>query len=264
VVTLGDAQPSARRVAALYDVHGNVAALDAVLAEALALEPDLVVFGGDALPGPFPRAVLERIRDVDAPTVCLRGNGERELLDPEVTAADDPLGRQLDERDRTEVAAWHEAVTVELPGLGRAVFCHAAPGDDEQIVTPATPDAVLREVYGDLGVDLVVLGHTHIQLDRRVGEDLRIVNPGSVGWPYADKPGAYWALIDEGKVYLRRTIYDVTMAAADITLRSAWPVAAEFAAENVTQVPSAAEATAVFESQREERARDGPSDTSPS
>ena len=56
----------------------------------------------------------------------------------------------------------------------------------------------------------------------------------------------------------------VNMAAADITLRSAWPVAAEFAAENVTQVPSAAEATAVFESQREERARDGPSDTSPS
>jgi diadenosine tetraphosphatase ApaH/serine/threonine PP2A family protein phosphatase len=174
-----------------------------------------------------------------------------------VTAPDDPLARQLDERDRREVAAWHDAVAVELPGLGRTVFCHAAPGDDEQIVTPATPESVLRDVYGDLGADLVVLGHTHIQLDRRIGEALRIVNPGSVGWPYADKPGAYWALIDAGRVYLRRTTYDFSMAAADIALRSAWPIAAEFAAENVTEVPSAVEATAVFERQREERARAG-------
>ncbi len=255
-MTIGDAPPTARRVAALYDVHGNVAALDAVLAEVLALRPDLVVFGGDALPGPFPRAVLGRIRDVDVPTVCLRGNGERELLDPEVTAPDDPLGRQLDERDRREVAAWLDSFTIELPRLGRAVFCHAAPGDDEQIVTPATPEAVLREIYGDLGAGLVVLGHTHIQLDRRLGDDLRIVNPGSVGWPYADKPGAYWALIDAGRIYLRRTTYDLDMAAADIALRSAWPIAAEFAAENVTTVPTAAEAIAVFEAQREERARD--------
>jgi putative phosphoesterase len=256
-VTLGAAPPTARRVAALYDVHGNVAALDAVLAEAVALHPDLVVFGGDALPGPFPRAVLDRIRDVDVPAVCLRGNGERELLDPKLTAPDDPLARQLDERDRREVAAWHDAVTVELPGLGRAVFCHAAPGDDEQIVTPGTPDAVLREVYGGLDVDLVVLGHTHIQFDRRLGDGLRVLNPGSVGWPYAAQPGAYWALIDDGRIYLRRTTYDLSMAAADIALNSAWPMAAEFAAENVSQVPTAAEATATFEAQREERAQAG-------
>jgi putative methionine-R-sulfoxide reductase with GAF domain/predicted phosphodiesterase len=249
-MTTPSVPPSPTRVAALYDVHGNVAALDAVLAEALALQPDLVVFGGDALPGPFPKAVFDRIRELEVPLILLRGNGERELL---AAPEDDPLLSQLDEAARSHVAAWIDSATLDLPGLGRTVFCHAAPGDDEQIVTPATPDDVLRQVYGGLGANLVVLGHTHIQMDRPVGDDLRIVNPGSVGWPYAAQPGAYWALLADGRVYLRRTTYDLDVAAADIALRSTWPIAAEFAAENVTQVPTAEDATAAFEAQREAR-----------
>src|SRR4051794_25023821 len=166
-MTTPSVPPSPTRVAALYDVHGNAAALDAVLAEALALQPDLVVFGGDALPGPFPKAVFDRIRELDAPLVLLRGNGERQLL---AAPADDPLRSQLDEAARRQVAEWIDSAVLELPGLGRTVFCHAAPGDDEQLVTPATPDEVLFEVYGDLDADLVVLGHTHIQMDRHVGD----------------------------------------------------------------------------------------------
>jgi putative phosphoesterase len=250
-MTTANVPASVRRVAALYDVHGNVAALDAVLAEALALEPDVLIIGGDALPGPFPRDVLDRLRALEVPAICLRGNGERELL--AATPTEEPLLAQLNGDARATVAGWQAAVTLELPGLGRTVFCHAAPADDEQIVTPATPDEVLRDVYGGLGAALVVLGHTHIQFDRRVG-DLRIVNPGSVGSPYADQPGAYWALLDDGRAYLRRTTYDLTAAAADIAMRSSWPMATAFAAENVTRVPSAEEATAVFEAQRKERA----------
>jgi putative phosphoesterase len=241
-----------RRVAALYDTHGNVAALEAVLGELAAARPDLVVFGGDTVNGPFPRETLARLQTLDLPAVQLRGNGERGLLSASEDAGDRWCAGQLDDAERSVLASFQTSLTLDLPGLGRTLFCHAAPDDDEQIVTPLTPDDVLRGVYGGLGVDLVVLGHTHVQLDRRV-DGLRLVNPGSVGWPYADGPGAYWALLEDGRVELRRTGYDLGAAAAAIA-GSDWPGAEAFARDNVLAVPSAAEASAFFERQREERA----------
>jgi putative phosphoesterase len=236
-----------RTVAALFDTHGNLPALDAVLAELAAEPPDLVVFGGDTVNGPFPRETVERLRGLELPAVHLRGNGERELLD-----GADPWGAaQLDEDGRRFVESFEPSVTLDVAGIGRVLLCHAAPGDDEQIVTPRTPEDVLTRIYGDLGVDVVLLGHTHVRLDRTVG-GVRIVGPGSVGWPYADEPGAYWALLAGGRIELRHTPYDLPAAAAAIA-RSEWPLAEEFARENVEQVPTAAEATDVFEAQREAR-----------
>jgi putative phosphoesterase len=236
-----------RTVAALFDAHGNLPALDAVLAELAADPPDLVVFGGDTVNGPFPRETVERLRSLELPAVHLRGNGERELLD----GADPWSAAQLDHDARRFVESFRASVTLELPGLGRVLLCHAAPEDDEQIVTPKTPEDVLARIYGGLGVDVVLLGHTHVRIDRTI-DGVRIVGPGSVGWPYADEPGAYWALLAGGRIELRHTRYDLPAAAATIA-RSEWPLADEFARENVEQVPTAEEATDLFEAQREAR-----------
>jgi predicted phosphodiesterase len=80
-------------VLALYDIHGNVDALDSVLADPRAADPDVVVVGGDAVPGPFARATLARLRALSAPVQWIRGNGEREVADAagESSPADDDL-----------------------------------------------------------------------------------------------------------------------------------------------------------------------------
>ena len=162
------------RVAALYDVHGNLPALEAVLAEAAGV--DLIVVGGDVVGGAFPAETIERLRAEGDRVRWLRGNAEREL--------------------------------VELPGLGHVLFCHATPHNDLDMVTPLTPDERLRRILEGVRADVVVAGHTHVQENRRVGA-VRWVNAGSVGMPYEDGPGASWALLGPD-VELRRTEYDTT------------------------------------------------------
>ena len=126
-----------------------------------------------------------------------------------------------------------------LDGLGRAVFCHAVPGADEPIVTRITPDADVAELIGDVEAGLVVCGHTHVQFDRRV-DGVRIVNAGSIGMPYEDEPGAYWALVGPD-VELRRTEYEP----ADIEA-AGWPEEWPYATPD--------EATEFFERVSRERA----------
>jgi predicted phosphodiesterase len=223
------------RVAALYDVHGNVHALEAVLAEVERERVDAIVFGGDIAAGPFPAETLALVRSLDA--VCLRGNAERR--DFAWGAAEwvwDRLG--------PEAEAWLQALP-EQAVLGGVLFCHATPRSDTEIVTPATPDERLAEMLAGVEQELIVAGHTHMQQERRVGR-WRFVNAGSVGRPYEDAPGAYWAIVGEA-VSFRRTDYDLEAAAA-ATRASGHPHADELAAENVLTVPGRAEATAYFES----------------
>jgi len=111
------------------------------------------------------------------------------------------------------------------------------------IITPATPDDVIAEALASANGRLVVAGHTHMQFDRRVANG-RMVNAGSVGKPYADQPGAYWALLGP-EVELRRTAYDFA-AAADAVRGSGIPQRDEWAAE-VVRPPTAQEAITVFE-----------------
>jgi predicted phosphodiesterase len=242
----------ARRVAAIYDVHGNVHALEAVLAELEQERPDLVVFGGDLVDGPFPRETLARARAIGLPALFVRGNGERGLADADEGSR--WCAEQLDAEDVDWLAALPLSVLIDVGGLGPVLFCHATPRSDEEIVTDATPDEIAAEAFAGAGAATVVVGHTHVQGDRVIGGGVRIVNAGSVGWPYADGPGAYWALLGDGEIELRRSAYAVEEAARAIAT-SGWPPAAEFARENVVTVPSAAEATAVFEAQREAAAR---------
>jgi putative phosphoesterase len=225
------------RVAALYDVHGNLPALEAVLDEVATLGVDTIVVGGDVVAGPFPRQTFDRLAALGNRCVYVRGNADRE-----VAQADDEQSRwcrrQLGGRIDA-VAGW--PLTATADGI---LFCHATPVSDEEIITRLTPDDAVARAFGDTKVAIV--GHTHVQFDRRVG-NLRLVNAGSVGLPYEGTPGARWALV-EGDVSLQTTPYDVD-AAAEAIRASGYPGAAE-AADDLVAPPSADEASEYFESRR--------------
>jgi len=202
------------RVAALYDVHGNLPALEAVLAEVE--DVDAIVLGGDMVLGPFPAATLARLRELEG-THWIRGNCERGMveqdeLDPEFSWHLRWCGDQLGTEATAELAALPEEVALDVDGLGRVLFVHATPRSDRERITRLTPEDDLREALDGVDADVVVCGHTHVQFDHGVGET-RLVNAGSVGWPWEDERGAYWALLGPD-VELRRTDYDVDAAVA--------------------------------------------------
>jgi predicted phosphodiesterase len=153
---------------------------------------------------------------------------------------------ELSGERRAFVAAFEPTVSVEVDGIGPTLFCHGSPRSDEEIVTRATPDEAVAEMVEGVDERAVVLGHTHMQFDRRVG-DHRVVNAGSVGMPYEARPGAYWALLGPD-VELRRTDYDLEAAAARMRA-TGFPQIEEFVAENVLTVPTAEDAIEVFERQ---------------
>jgi putative phosphoesterase len=228
------------RVAALYDVHGNLPALEAVLAEIEQEGVDAIVVGGDIAAGPpQPRETVERVRSLPN-AHCVRGNADR-LHDPEFLG--EPGLEWLLAKLDDEQVDW----LVNLPFsaiLDGTLYVHATPRDDETVITELTSDERLAELLAGVELHRVVAGHTHMQLDRRVG-DVLFVNAGSVGRPYEAEPGAYWALLDGDRVELRRTDYDLERT-AELVRRSGHPRAEELARENVLRVPSRAEALAVF------------------
>lgn len=240
----------ATRVAALYDVHGNVFALEAALAEARAAGADLVVFGGDLAWGPLPRQTLERAMDPGLPALYVRGNADRSVAgaaDPEEGWVAEVTGwcrAQLEERHRDFLMGQPGSVELVVGGLGAVHLCHGSPRGDEEALTSLTTDDRLREALAGVDAAVVVCGHTHVQFDRTSGST-RVVNAGSVGLPYEGRPGAYWCLLDEDGVSLRRTGYDFAAAAEAVRL-SGCPYAAEFAAD-VTAPPEPDEAIAQFE-----------------
>jgi putative phosphoesterase len=239
------------RVAALYDVHGNLPALEAVLAEVETLAVDTVVVGGDVAIGPMPRATLERLLALGERALFVRGNGDREI------AGEKFEGGLWGERTRWSAAqlergqlAWLAALPdtqrVEIDGLEPVLFCHGSPRSDEEILTRISSEERVAAALAGVSERVVVCGHTHVQFDRNVAGK-RLVNPGSVGMPYEPQPGAYWALLGSD-VEFRRTDYDLEAAAAAVRA-SGFPAAEEHAAENVLTVPSAEEATEQFERQ---------------
>src|SRR4051812_15063188 len=201
------------RVAALYDVHAMPWALEAVLADLG--DVDAIVFGGDYLYGPYPRETVEALRALDATFV--RGNCE-DLA--EEWESSQPAPGDLDWLQSLPLAASVDGV----------LYCHAAPNDNTPITTAATPDeAVLETFAGTTGT--VVIGHTHHQFDRRIG-DLRIVNAGSVGMPYEGDVAAYWTLLVDGEPQHRRTEFDVERAVREMRA-SAWYRAQAYVDENL-------------------------------
>ena len=154
------------------------------------------------------------------PILWVRGNAEREAVaafDGD-SVSDDQAGRaalwsagQLDQRWRDQLAGW--PIAVAFDGI---LFCHATPRSDDEILTRATPDAVMLEALGDAGERLAVGGHIHQQQLRRIDGRLAYANPGSVGLPYEGRPGAFWMILDGGVPELRTSSYDVTAAVAEL------------------------------------------------
>lgn len=197
---------SASRVAVLSDVHGNAPALAAVLSELEAVQPDLIVFGGDLTWGPLPEETFELVQGLDARFV--RGNADRAVLEELSTTERERWMQEHHEgKLRDFLATFDDQVVVEVDGLGAVRFCHGSPRTDEECVTPETPEERVREFSAGVDERVIVTAHVHIQFDREVA-GIRSVNAGSVGLPYEGNRGAYWALLGPD-VDLRRTEYDV-------------------------------------------------------
>ena len=176
-------------IATLYDVHGNLAALEAVLAEV----PDdaTIIVGGDVVAGGAqPAETLERLRGLGARVLWLRGNADRELTPGEPGLAP----QEVIEETRMQLTEEQIAFLHGLPPtlqIGRVLYCHATPRNDVDVFTERTPEERVAPIFAGVDADVVVCGHTHMQFDRTIAGK-RVVNSGSVGVPYEDAPGAYW------------------------------------------------------------------------
>jgi putative phosphoesterase len=178
-------------LAALYDIHGNLAALEAVLAQVP--EDATILVGGDVVAGgEQPTETLERLRALGDRVLWLRGNADRELYPGEEGLA--PPGAL----DATREALSEEQIEFlhglpETQTVDDVLYCHASPRNDVDIFTERTPVDRIAFLFDGLDVGTVVCGHTHTQFERDV-EGIRVVNAGSVGMPYEAEPGAYWLL----------------------------------------------------------------------
>jgi putative phosphoesterase len=213
------------RILALYDIHGNLDALDAVLADPRAARPDAIVIGGDVVPGAEAAAVLDRLQALEGEVHGVRGNGEREAAE----AGEGPgfLGEL--------------PLTVTVDGV---LFCHASPRRDDEMLTRITPDERWSDALAGVDAGLVVAGHTHQQDDRMVGA-VRFVNAGSVGLPYEGCADAHWLWIEDGVPDLRRTAYDAV--AAGRRMREAFAPLAESLDASLIEPVDAMVITRMFE-----------------
>jgi putative phosphoesterase len=188
-------------VAALYDIHGNLAALDAVLAEV----PDdaTIVVGGDICAGgEHPSETLARLRGLGDRVAWVRGNADRELHPGEEGLAPaEFLEQARSQLSEEEIEFLHGLPEAQV--IGDVLYCHASPRNDLDIFTERTPEERIAFLFEGLDVSTVVCGHSHSQFERTVA-GVRVVNAGSVGMPYEEEPGAYWLL----DLVHRRTPYD--------------------------------------------------------
>lgn len=244
------------RVAALYGIHANLPALEAVLLDVRRAGVDRVVIGGDVVPGPMPCETLARLLELDVRAEFIRGNGDREVLaryyenETDWYRAAPELWRepvrwcaeQLSFEHARWLAGWPLTSRMSVDGIGDVLFCHATPRSDTEVFTRTTAAARLRPLFEGVDVPVVVCGHTHMQFDRLVGR-VRVVNAGGVGMPFGE-PGAYWLLLGPG-LELRRTQYDFAVA-ADSIRRTAYPQADQFAAQSVLLPPSEESVLASF------------------
>jgi len=202
-------------IALLYDIHGNLSALEAVLAAAEEAGATGHVLGGDyAAFGPWPRETVELLDTVPA-AVRIRGNGERwlreqpevppeahELVTAAMAAAREALGHEL-------VARLYELPkTGELEGM---LVCHGSPRSDVETFAPQPEPDEERMLGGEAG-RTILFGHSHQQFRRAGPDGTLLVNPGSVGMPLDGDPRAAWALYTDGEIRLQRTDYDVERA----------------------------------------------------
>jgi diadenosine tetraphosphatase ApaH/serine/threonine PP2A family protein phosphatase len=213
-------------LALLYDVHGNLGALDAVLADARRAGAQKYLLGGDyALFGPRPAETVDRLRSLDADWI--RGNGERWTAQPG-DAPDDEVVQGAVAACREALG---EALVGELAGLPETLardgvlYCHASPSSDVRSFFPEpAPDEA--ELLDGVSARRVVFGHTHLPFERRGEGGVHLVNPGSVGMSFDGDLRAAYALVgDDDAIEHRRVEYDHEASANDVRERFDAPFA---------------------------------------
>ncbi|MFN8592252.1 MAG: metallophosphoesterase family protein [Thermomicrobiales bacterium] len=217
------------RLALIADIHGNLSALDAVLAALQQERLDTIICLGDvAASGPYPREVLHRLRDLTFPVVM--GNADAELLAPGAMPDESEDERkikeisrwaadQLDAADRGFIASFRPSVEIDLGPGTRLLCCHGSPRNFNDAILAGTADDDLAAMFVGIGGQIVASGHTHIRM-LRSWRDKELVNPGSVGLAYQFKadgavrvpPWAEFAILawHDGvtSVDFRRVAYD--------------------------------------------------------
>jgi putative phosphoesterase len=202
--------------AVLYDIHGNLPALEAVLADAS--DADEFLLGGDyATAGPWPKESVERLRELPN-AAWIRGNADRWLVERNDAPA--PIeqiaagtAQRLGEELVQELFALPESTTID-----GTLYCHASPQNDMQSFFP-TPGELDAELLMGVEAPRVVFGHTHLQFARTGPGGIELVNPGSVGMPWDGDHRAAYAVIDGDRVELRRVEYDWQASVAAIRER---------------------------------------------
>jgi predicted phosphodiesterase len=241
------------RIAALYDIHGNLPALEAVLDEVRGTKVDRIVVGGDLFPGPMAHHTLARLLDGPTHVDFIYGNGDVALvqhLSGQIPSLLPESSRPIikwnaDHLDADQcrlVVSWPMTLRLTIPPLGEVLFCHATPRNENEIFTRTTAEGRLTPIFDSTNAAVVVCGHTHMPFDRIVGKT-RVVNAGSVGMPFG-RTGADWLLLGPD-VELRHTSYDLD-AAVDRIRRSGYPQADEFATKYVLQPPSETEMLTLY------------------
>jgi putative phosphoesterase len=235
------------RVAAISDIHGNLPALEAVLAEIDREGVAEIVVAGDTAHGPWPAEVVDLLEERGA--VCVRGNADREVIDRSDRYG--PLApwsaERLGDRRLAIVRGWPLTVELSIDGLGDVFVCHSTPSSEDPIYTRITPDEELVDIFESVEANVLVCGHTHMQFDRTLSSGLRVVNPGSLSIPYEGATGAYWALLGPD-IEFRRTAYDVEACVAAIEVLGV-PLDAGML-ENLVDPPGSESTTKYFESLR--------------
>lgn len=242
-----------KRVAALYDIHGNLPALEAVLDELQRQNVDGVVIGGDVFPGPMATEAFRLLQTLQHHTEFIFGNCEVALL--AAREGKDPgrmpesakesirwCAKQLTGDHEQVLRAWPKTLTLRVEGLGEVLFCHGTPRNENEIFTRMTSESAALPAFAGVKAGVVVCGHTHMQFDRRIG-NMRVVNAGSAGMPFG-RPGADWLLLGPG-IELHHTNYDLARAAERVRA-TAYPEAEEFASKYILAPPGEAEMIELF------------------
>ncbi len=253
--------PNGLRVATVADIHGNLMALEAVLARLEAESVDAIVVAGDVASGPQPAETVERLMSLERARF-IRGNGDREAVqafdehwpfDP----ADDHSRKDaswfahgITRAHRDFLAEFEDQIVLPVEGLGDVLFCHGSPGSDEQMMTSLTPELALKRMLAGVEQRTVVCGHTHVQFDRAI-DGFQVINAGSVGMAYEGRRGAFWVMLGP-HVEFQRTDYDYEQAAQQILMSNYW-AADNLVREIILNPPDPREVEEFFEKLAVER-----------